>query len=163
MARWYIGIALVAFSAVMLWGILTTDSRVDLSTEELAQRVQRSFPDWADYQEDLKAQLGATPVARWEGAPLRARVAGDEVTVVFEVSGPWAEYDFALPILIKDHLGMVYRNNAARRTGPEVEYTFQLKDRVEGTSVPWVEIAYPHHFQRIAFSDEGEWSAAGIQ
>lgn len=157
--RWYIGIALVAFSAVMLWGMLTTDSRVDVSTEELAQRVQQSFPDWADYQEDLKGQLGATPVARWEGVPLRARVAGDHVTVVFEVSGPWADYDFALPILIKDHLGKVYRNNGARRTGQEVEYTFRLRDRVEGTSVPWLEIAYPHHFQRIAFSDEGEWSA----
>jgi len=161
-ARWYIGIALLAFSTVMLWGILTTDSGVDVSTEELAQRVQRSFPDWADYQEDLKGQLGSTPVARWEGAPLRARVAGDEVTVVFEVSGPWADYDFALPILIKDHLGKAYRNNAARRNGLEMEYTFQLKDRVEGTSVPWVEIAYPHHIQRIAFSDKGKWSAEGL-
>lgn len=141
--------------------MLTTDAPVDVSTEELAQRVQRSFPDWANYQEDLKGQLGATPVARWEGRPLRARVARSEVSIVFEVSGAWAEYDFALPILLKDHLGKVYRNRFTRHTNSEVEYIFHLTNRVEGTSVPWIEVAYPHHLERLAFSDEGEWSGAG--
>ncbi len=162
MKLWYIGVALVAFSGVMLWGILRTDAPVEVSTEELARRVQRSFPEWADYQEDLKGDLGSTPVARWEGRPVRARVAGSEVSIVFEVSGPWAEYDFALPILLKDHLGKVYRNNETRRTGSEVAYTFRLRDHVEGTSVPWMEIAYPHNLQRLAFSDDGTWAAAGL-
>ena len=162
MKLWYIGIALVAFSGVMLWGMLRSQSSTEVSAEELGRRVQRSVPRWANYQEDLKAQVGSTPLARWEGSPIRARVAGDEITVAFEVSGPWAEYDFALPVLLKDHLGNVYRNRAAGHRNSEIEYIFQLTDRVEGTSVPWVEIAYPHHFQRLAFSDKGTWSAAGM-
>ncbi len=160
--RWYIGIALVAFSGVMLWAMLTSESPTEVSTDELALRVQRSVPRWANYQEDLKAQVGSTPLARWEGSPIRARVAEDEVTVAFEVSGAWADYDFALPVLLKDHLGKVYRNHAARRTNSEVEYIFRLADRSEGASIPWVEIAYPHNFQRLAFSDEGTWYAAGL-
>jgi len=159
-SRWYIGIALLAFSAVMLWGILTTEAPEEISEEDLAGRVLRSVPDWADYQEDLKGQLGATPVARWQGRPLRAQVEGDKVSIVFEVSGAWAEYDFALPVLIKDHLGKSYRNNAAHRTDSEVEYLFQISGRVEGTSLPWIELAYPHHLERLAFSQEGAWTAA---
>ncbi len=162
MKRWYIGVALLAFSGVILWGMLTSDSPTEVPVEELAGRVQRSMPRWANYQEDLKGQLGSTPVARWKGRPIRARVAGAEISVVFEVSGAWAGYDFALPVLLKDHLGAVYRNSGASRTGPEVEYLFRMRDHVEGTPVPWVEIAYPHHFQRLAFSDDGTWAAAGI-
>ena len=85
-------------------------------------------------------------------------MAASEVFIVFEVSGAWAEYDFALPILLKDHLGKVYRNTGAGRAGSEVEYTFRLRDHVEGMSVPWMEIAYPHHVQRLAFSYEGTWT-----
>ena len=162
MKRWYIGVALLAFSGVMLWGILTSDSPTEVSAKDLAARVQRSVPRWANYQEDLKGQLGSTPVARWRGAPVRARVSGAEASVVFEVTGAWASYDFALPVLLKDHLGAVYRNSSARRTGSEVEYLFRMRNHVEGTTVPWVEVAYPHNFQRLAFSDEGTWSAAGI-
>lgn len=160
MSRWYIGVALLAFSAVMLWGILTTEAPQEISAAELAGRVLRSQPDWADYQEDLKGQLGATPVARWKGRPLRARVDGAEVSIVFEVSGVWAEYDFALPVLIKDHLGKSYRNRSARRANSEVEYLFQLTGHTEGTRLPWVEVAYPHHLERLAFSQEGAWAAA---
>ena len=126
--------------------------------EELAARVQRSVPRWANYQEDLKGQLGSTPVARWKGRPIRARVSGAEASVVFEVSGPWASYDFALPVLLKNHLGPGYRNDSARRTGSEVEYVFGMRDHVEGTAVPWVEIAYPHNYRRLAFSEDGTWS-----
>jgi len=159
-SRWYIGIALLAFSAVMLWGILFTEAPEEISAEELADRVQRSVPAWADYQEDLKGQLGATPVARWQGRPIRAQVDGESVSIVFEVSGAWAEYDFALPVLIKDHLGKSYRNTGARRTNSEVEYLFQIAGHVAGTTLPWVEIAYPHHLERLAFSQEGAWTAA---
>lgn len=162
MKRWYIGVALLAFSGVMLWGILTSDSPTEVPVEELARRVQASVPNWANYQEDLKGQLGSTPVARWKGRPIRAHAGGAEITVVFEVSGPWAEYDFALPVLLKDHLGAVYRNSSASRTGPEVEYVFQMKDHTQGATVPWVEIAYPHNLQRLAFSDKGTWAAAGV-
>ena len=76
MKRWYFGIALLAFSGVILWGILTTDPPAEVSVDELAQRVVRSVPDWADYQEDLKGHLGATPVAQWQGAPIREAVLG---------------------------------------------------------------------------------------
>ena len=162
MKRCYIGAALLAFSGAMLWGFLSSDSPTEVSREELAGRVQRSTPRWANYQEDLKGQLGSTPVARWKGRPIRARAGGAELSVVFEVTGAWASYDFALPVLLKDHLGAVYRNSSASRTGSEVEYLFRMRDHVQGTTPPWVEIAYPHNFQRLAFSDDGTWSAAGI-
>ena len=161
MKRFYIGVGLLVFSAVVFWGVLTAESPTEILPEELAARVLQSAPKWADYQEDIKGHLGATPVARWRGEPVRARIDGADAIVIFEVSGVWATYDFALPVLLKDHLGNVYRNRSSIRIGSEVEYRFLLKDRVEGTSVPWIEVAYPHHFQRLALSPEGTWAAAG--
>lgn len=161
MSRWYIGVGLLAFSAVMLWGILRTPSQTDVPVEEIAERVAKSLPKWANYQEDIKGQIGSTPVARWKGEPVEARVDGSDVFVTFELSGAWAQYDFALPVLLKDHLGKVYQKRDATRNGTRVEYRFQLTNRVEGASLPWVEVAYPHHFERIAFSAQGTWSAVG--
>jgi len=155
--RFYIGVGLLGFSAVLLIGILANDAPTEIAPEELAERVLESAPVWADYQEDIKGQLGATPAARWHGEPLRLRVEGDQVSLVFEVTGIWATYDFAMPVLVKDHLGNVYRNESATRDGTTVTYGYTLKDRVEGTSVPWLEIAYPHHFERLALSPQGEW------
>ncbi|MCH7909053.1 MAG: hypothetical protein IIB38_05485 [Candidatus Hydrogenedentes bacterium] len=130
-----------------------------VSYEELAERVSASRPEWANYHEDLKAQVGVTPVAEWQGEPLQALQTGRQLDIIFDVTGPWSQRDVALPILVRDPFGGVYRDVHAKREKNRVTYRFVIDPSAEHAPVPWVEIQYPHHERRLVFSEEGTWSA----
>ena len=159
MKRW-LGVATVlALALALSIALASRIAPTEISETELARRVAGSVPQWADYQEELKAHLGATPVARWQGEPIRAVVEGREVRVTFAIRGVWARYDFALPVLLRSHLGKVYVNRQATRRASEVTYIFQLIDLADGAATPWVEIRYPHRERRLLMSPEGTWRA----
>lgn len=130
-----------------------------ISPEELAERVSASRPEWANYHEDLKAQVGVTPVAEWQGEPIYATQTGRQLDITFDISGTWSQRDMALPILVRDPFGGVRRDVHAKREKNKVTYRFVIDPSAEHAPVPWVEIQYPHHERRIVFSEEGTWSA----
>ena len=130
-----------------------------VSPEELAARVAESRPEWANYQEDLKAQVGVTPLAEWEGKPLSARHEGRDLHITFQVDGPWSERDVALPILLRDPFGNARRNLSAECQGRSVVYRFYFPDIARDAPLPWVEIQYPGRERRLVFSEQGEWPA----
>ena len=121
---------------------------------ELARLVQRARPVWANYGEDLKAQLGATPVARWSGKPVAAQIDGNRCSLSFEIDDPWRNYPFGIPVLVRDPLGKVHRSKSyAGGT-----YEFTLDGFAPGAVIPWIEFRFPpYEERRIAFDAAGSW------
>ena len=126
-----------------------------VAEEELASRVRTSAPEWQSYQEDLKAQVGAGPVAQWKGRPTQVWSGGAAVYVAFEVSGPWAQRDAAIPVLLRDPFGGVHRNVSAQRNGAVVTYAFQVLAEPSAVPLAWVEIKFPRGERRVILSTEG--------
>ena len=129
----------------------------EITPERLKQKVESSSPRWANYNEDLKSQIGSTPVARWKGEPVRAFIKDGGATIVFKIEGYWAETPVNLPLLARDPLGFVWREANSQRIGDEVTYTFPLQSKLS-TSGLWLEIQYPHHTKRIVFDAQGTWT-----
>ena len=146
-------------AALALLIVFTLQNRVSVSEEELKRRIEASAPQWANYQEDIKGQIGATPAAEWEGKPVSARIDGAALYVEFEMIGPWAAREIALPLLAHDPLGNTYQNTAAEFDGARTTYIFTLAEEAASGTLPWVEIKYPHHERRLVFSDDGVWEA----
>lgn len=146
----------VALAALYLSYVRQARDRME--PEELARNAALSRPEWANYQEDIKAHLGATPAAQWEGRPLSAQLTDSVLEVTFELSGPWAERDFVLPILMRDALGDERRHTAYVLDLPRVTYIFHLPERQGNTPIPWVLLKYPHHEDRLILDAEGKWS-----
>ena len=143
-------------SAVMLL-VAALGCTPGITDEELEGRVDASRPAWESYQEDLKSQIGAGPVAQWEGVPVKVRAQRRAVHVTFRLTAPWAHRDAALPILMREPLGGVHRNLDARCDGDRVTYLFECPQSASGTPFPWIELKYPRHQKRIVLSDRGEW------
>lgn len=131
----------------------------DIDVDKLRQRIDQSQPTWQSYQEDIKGQVGATPVAQWKGRPVETRHEGATVSVLFAIESPWADYGVAVPILLRDPMGGVYRNASATHAAGVTTYVFELREDSGRSSLPWLEIKYPHHEQRLALNPEGQWSA----
>jgi len=124
---------------------------------ELATLVQRARPTWIDYGEDIKAELGATPAARWDGHPVSAHIDGNRLTVSFEVAPPWRDYAFGIPVLVRDPLGTMHRARGYQKG----TYEFTLDGFAPGAVIPWVELRFPpYEERRIAFDASGTWRAA---
>ena len=121
------------------------------SEAELATRVKAAHPDWPDYQEDMKGQVGAGPVAEWVGEPVAAYQDGKDVVVRFRLTGPWVKRDLSLPILLRDPVLKVYRHASAARHGDITDYRFHVSDQDERV-LPWVEVKYPHHTRRLTLT-----------
>jgi len=117
--------------------------------EEVRIRAEQSNPSWQNYPEDIKAQLGAGPAAQWQGEPIRAIRRNATVHVVFHVTGPWATYDAAMPVLLRDPYGNIYRNTTFHREEGETVYVFDLKEEAATGPLAWVEVKYPHHVRRL--------------
>lgn len=128
-----------------------------ITDEELERRVDASRPVWESYQEDLKSQIGAGPVAQWEGVPVKVLAQRRAVHVTFRLTAAWAQRDIAIPILMREPLGGVHRNLDARRAGECVTYLFECPQSASGTPFPWIELKYPRCQKRIVLSDRGEW------
>jgi hypothetical protein len=131
-------------------------SKAGPSLDELAVLVDRARPAWEDYGEDMKAALGAAPVARWSGRPVSAHIEGSRITVVFEVGLPWRDYRFGMPILIRDPLGHVH----SPVSYTQGTYEFSLDGFAPGAVIAWLEIRFPpNEERRIAFDRAGNWQA----
>ena len=155
---------LIAALAVLAGlAVFTFQGRGTVSLEELERRVGASAPQWADYQEDIKAQLGATPAAEWEGKLISARIDGANLYVEFEIIGPWASREIALPLLAHDPLGNTYRNVGSQFEGARVTYEFVLDEAAAKRMLPWIELKYPHRERRLVFSDDGLWQDSALQ
>jgi hypothetical protein len=143
------------FAAVVLALLIGLTARAPISDEEIGRRIAESRPAWSNYDEDLKAQLGATPVAEWEGEPADVRWESGAISVVFELSGPWAERESAIPVLIELPTGETIQNDAALREGVEVVYRFSTPLKAPPR---WIAVRYPFYGERrIVLSDEGKW------
>jgi hypothetical protein len=130
-----------------------------LPESELVARIQKSSPQWQSYQEDIKAQIGAQPVAEWAGEPVNAIQQDAAVSLTFRLLGPWALRDAAIPILIQDPLGHVHQNAAASRRDSLVTYEFKLESPSSTSPFPWLEVRFPNGNKRIVFNEKGAWDA----
>lgn len=144
------GLMAVAFVAVIVG---TPTEEID--KQELRRRVNSTFTDWANYHEDLKAQIGSTPVARWKGQPVRSHIENNTISIVFQVTGYWAETDVNLPLLIRDPLGRTFPETTSTREASDVTYIFRIPGN-DNVQIPWIELRYPHATRRIAYTD-GSW------
>lgn len=132
-----------------------------LKDAELLARCARSRPSWASYEEDLKAQIGATPTALWQGRLTEAQwEETGQFKTTFEITGPWSGLQAMLPILLKLPDGEMLRNDPVPSPpGQTRVYWFSVQGQRRG--VPWVELKYPHEERRISLDDSAMWRAGG--
>jgi len=150
-------VAAVAVLAVL--GVMQAPPPV--SPDELARRIAESRPTWANYDEDVKAQIGATPTAQWRGSPDAAQRDGATVRVTFRLSGPWAQQrQVAFPILLREPLGGIHRPARADCGDGRATYVFQLDDEAATGVLPWLEVKYPYGEKRLVLSEDGSWRAS---
>lgn len=146
-----------ALISVIALGVMALRCVPALDDQEVARRVAESRPTWPNYQEDIKAQIGAGPVAEWEGQLESVEAHAGRVVVRFIVRGPWSTRDCAIPILLQEPLGGVHQSEDARREGAHVTYTFRL---AKGDApVPWIALRFPHGTRRIAIPSTGAWKS----
>lgn len=132
-----------------------------ITDEQLATRVAAANPSWQSYDEDIKGQVGARPVAEWTGEPMEAAWNPPRLSVVFQVTGVWQQRQSALPILMKEPTGGTYRNSSAEIEGERVTYVFTLPEDAGRKPFAWIELKYPpHQTRRITLSEQGKWTAA---
>lgn len=124
-------------------------SRRPVSLEELQRRTQASRPAWERYHEDVKAQVGAGPVAEWEGEPVEAVVAGHELRIAFALRGAWAGREAAIPVLIRDPAGRQFQSSDAQIEGERVLYRFLLPYDSDPFTLSWIEVRYPKGERRM--------------
>jgi len=129
-----------------------------ISEEELAARCAESVPHWDNYQEDIKGQVGARPVALWQGKPVRAHATDMKVEVEFEVSGEWANREAAVPLLLKEPGGAIIVGRGKGNGSGGATYTFELPS-ADQSRLPWIEVQYPHHRERLPLDATGHWKA----
>lgn len=142
-------------------GVAVWRSAPRVSDEEIARRVAESHPVWANYPEDIKAQVGAGPVAEWAGAPESLIHESGYIRVTFTLSGPWAERKTAMPILLREPRGGVVRNEAADFEDGRVVYLFDIGTAATELKLPWVELQYPHAQKRLVLFEDGSWRDTG--
>ncbi|HPK00105.1 MAG TPA: hypothetical protein PKW60_11510 [Candidatus Hydrogenedentes bacterium] len=148
--------ALAVAGVVVLVMILS--AKGPMSSEELARRVMKCEPSWSNYDEDLKAQIGAAPVAEWKGEPAEARWEAGELRVSFAMLGVWAGRDAAIPVLVKLPNGETHRNEAAAWEDGRLVYQFTTS--LQATP-QWVIVRYPFYGERrLVLSEDGRWESA---
>jgi len=125
--------------------------------DELARRTATSRPTWRNYQEDIKAQIGATPVAQWRGTLEAAQRDGATVRVTCRLAGPWAQRRSAVPILLREPRGGIHRNQRAECRDGRVTYVFQIGEDAARAALPWIELKYPHGEKRLVLFEDGSW------
>ena len=151
-------IGVAALAVAVLVAISSTGTRAP-SPEELARRVAACRVTWPNYPEDIKRQVGATPVARWRGEPESVDCAEGVIRVAFHIEGPWALRSVALPILLRGPWGSARQNREAACTGATVAYTFDVPEGDQESAPPWVEVKYPGAEKRLVLSADGSWRA----
>ena len=130
-----------------------------LDEAEVARRAAASRPTWASYQEDVKGQIGARPVAEWSATLEEVRAGTDGIRVTFRLKGPWADREAVLPVMMRDDLADARLPASALREGPRVTYVFAPATSA-GPPPAWIELRYPRHERRIMLSSSGTWRAS---
>ncbi len=147
---------------VLVTGVLYVqyfrEAEARLDPGDLIRRTALSNPDWANYQEDIKAEIGAAPVAQWQGRPVTAEHLGSSVRVTFKLTGPWADREVVIPVLLRDPLGHDRRHRSYEIASPNVTYVFPIGESVSVNAVPWIMLKYPHHEERLTLDSDGRWS-----
>ena len=128
----------------------------DPSPELLAARIAASAPGWNSYQEDIKGQIGASPVAEWSGRLVTAAQGDDLLSLSFVLEEPWKTRDGALPVLIRLPDGATLMPRDAIIDGEHRVYRYALPS---SAPLPWAEVQYPHHRERLYFDATGQWMA----
>ncbi len=146
---------IMGFAASIIW--LASKGDVEVGPGEIARRCAAGKPTWESYQEDIKGQIGAGPVAAWSGHPVSVVLEAGEVTVDFTLEAPWAGYDAALPILLRDSFGTTCRHHTAERVDGLRRYHFQLRGEALQRMPGWIELRYPHDEAWIPLDTEGRW------
>ncbi len=129
------------------------------SESELAARIEKCSPQWQGYQEDIKGQVGAGPVAEWRGEPVKAVQQDSKLMITFRLSGAWASRDGAIPVLTQDSLGRVRQSTSATHDQGLTTYDFSLDLSGSASLLPWVEVKFPNGDKRIVFDQKGVWNA----
>jgi hypothetical protein len=119
-----------------------------LDAEALRAHAAQATPTWDNYDEDLKAQLGATPVALWMGHPLSFIVHPTGIEVLFAVSGPWKELQAQVPVLLRTPEGVVCPPVQAETQTAGHRYFFVLPEEFEAAP-PWIELRFPRGERRL--------------
>ncbi len=150
--------ALIGGGALFLGvvALLTWLNAQGVPPEELARRCEASSPQWKSYQEDIKGQVGAAPVAQWHGEPVYVHQKGNTVEVAFQIMPPWGTSVAAIPVMLRDPLGHEYISGQAKRKDGLRWYHFSLESP-HMSILPWVEIHYPHQERRVALDSDGSW------
>ncbi len=153
-----VGYAVVALGVVAF--ILASVKGSSVSPEELAARIAASHPSWQSYEEDIKGQIGAGPVAEWEGTLVAVQAEPGALCATFRVTGPWADRDAGIPILLRSASGKTFQSVSTRREDGRVQYRFDLGSDTDPMP-PWVELKYPFYGnRRVPLSEQGSWEEA---
>lgn len=153
-------VVLIAVAVAVVAALISLAYRSGLSEEEMARLTASAAPTWENYPEDIKAQIGAGPVAEWQGKPVKAVWDGKEtIEVTFEMTGPWATIDAAIPILLRDPLIGTHEPAATHRQGNYITYSFTLYDGTTAIPLPWVEVKHPAGQDRIMLIESTHWEA----
>ncbi len=145
----------VVFIAVV--SILAMVNSQGLPRDELLKRCQDSHPQWERYQEEIKGEIGARPVAEWNGEPIAVRQNNGEVLITFLMKGPWITYAVPLPVLMRDPLGKVQCSTNAEYAGAACTYHFPRPKEEADAILPWIEVHYPRQELRISLDSQGNW------
>ncbi len=129
-----------------------------VSESELAGRIAKCEPQWQGYQEDVKGQIGAGPVAEWKGEPVKAVQEGAVVRLTFRLAGPWALRDGGIPVMMQDPMGHVRQSSGVTRENGLVTYDFKVEAAETASFFPWVEVKFPNGDKRIVFDEKGVWN-----
>ncbi len=152
-----VGFVGVLFLGVAYWSA----SRSSLSPGELVRRCEASQPAWNGYQEDIK-EIGAGPVAQWQGQPVSLRIRETTVYLTVVLEGPWAQWEAAIPLLMKTPEGRAFRNARYHHGPGGCVYEFDALTTDAVTLPPWLDIQYPHTRKRLHLDGEGKWQAPAV-
>lgn len=144
---------------VALAAFFTILNMRELPPGELARRCAACAPAWDGYQEEIKA-IGARPVARWRGEPVWMAAGPGGVRLAMSLSPPWDAYEAALPLLLREPGGQVFRNSGVEAEGPFRVYVFPPVTEPGAPDPVWLEIQYPHVKRRLHLDGDGRWRAA---
>ena len=118
---------------------------------ELATLAGKAHPVWEKYQEDIKAQIGATPVAQWRGTPRHAWQDVNGIHVQFDIEGAWKKRACVIPILIRNPGGTEYLSAKGVVEQGTITYTFPPSNLTSVFS-DTIEIKYPHEERRLVLA-----------
>ncbi len=133
---------------------------LDVSPKELAKRCARSAPAWQNYPEDIKAQIGATPVAQWHGELVSVSRANATIQIAFNVTGAWRHRAMAIPVLLREPHGGIHCSKQIRHLNEQTVYLFELPHEMRQAALTWLEVRFPHGTKRIVLASDGSWQSS---